>query len=179
MPWHDIWHLTFTRSTDISQDLLRSHKIYWDLTRSTEISQDLLRSQKIYWYLTNWDLTRSARIPLIPTHKKNSVHFLPHPYKPLQDHCQPMKPYIFWQLMSHTEIRGITMTNTHTKKKTKTQEIPVLMYIGFNALLLMSTVHLKTKTQMLRFDYCVKQKLRCHIFETRKRSTMWKVKVNV
>ena len=28
------------RSTDISQDLLRSHKIYRDLTRSTEISQD-------------------------------------------------------------------------------------------------------------------------------------------
>ena len=30
------------------QCILRSHKIYWDLTRSTEISQDLLRSQKIY-----------------------------------------------------------------------------------------------------------------------------------
>ena len=39
LTFHDIWHfMTF----DISQDLLRSHKIYWDLTRSTEISKDLL-----------------------------------------------------------------------------------------------------------------------------------------
>ena len=44
--WHVItWHLTF----DIFH-LLRSHKFYWDLTRSIEISQDLLRSQKIYWF---------------------------------------------------------------------------------------------------------------------------------
>ena len=57
------WHLT---STEILQDLLRSHKIYWDLTRSTEISQDLLRSHKIYW-----DLTRSTELSqdLLRSHK--------------------------------------------------------------------------------------------------------------
>ena len=60
------------RSTDISQDLLRSHKIYRDLTRSTEISQDLLRSQKIYWDLKRstdlifnvWHLTFDIDMPL-------------------------------------------------------------------------------------------------------------------
>ena len=46
-----------TRSIEISQDLLRSHKIYSDLTRSTQSSQDLLRSHKVYW-----DLTRSTEI---------------------------------------------------------------------------------------------------------------------
>ena len=45
------------RCTEISPDLLRSHKIYWDLTRCSEISPDLLRSPKIYW-----DLTRSTEI---------------------------------------------------------------------------------------------------------------------
>ena len=33
--------------SDCNTTLLRSHKIYWDITRSTEISQDLLRSHKI------------------------------------------------------------------------------------------------------------------------------------
>ena len=54
------WDLT--RSFEISQDLLRSHKANWDFTRPTvsrscELSKDLLRSHKIYW-----DLTRSADI---------------------------------------------------------------------------------------------------------------------
>ena len=45
MTWHcqyDMtWHFTFTEI---------SHNIYWDLTRSTEISQELLRNQKINWF---------------------------------------------------------------------------------------------------------------------------------
>ena len=48
---------------EISQHILRSHKMYWDLTRCTEISQDLLGSHKIYW-----DLTRSADLAKCISH---------------------------------------------------------------------------------------------------------------
>ena len=76
------WDLT--RSTEISQDLLRYHKIFWDLTRSSDISHDLLMWQNTYmtfdiwtftfaiWHLLSqdllrshkfyWDLTRSTKI---------------------------------------------------------------------------------------------------------------------
>ena len=65
MPWHDIWHLTFdiycdlTRSAEISQDLLRSHKIYWDLKRSTDLALYIWHFTFYIWYLTftMWYLT--------------------------------------------------------------------------------------------------------------------------
>ena len=59
------------------------------------------------------------------------------------------------------------MENTNTK--TKTQELPVLMYISCNALWLMSTVHLKTKTQVLRFDYCEIEIKMSHFWEAKEK----------
>ena len=46
----------------------------------------------------------------------------------------------------------MTKTNTHTKinpktKKVRNSSVPVLMYIGYNALWLMFFVHLETKTK--------------------------------
>ena len=49
-----------------SWDLL-IYKIYWGLARSTEISQDLLRSNKIYW-----DLKRSSDLALCIWHPTGS-----------------------------------------------------------------------------------------------------------
>ena len=74
---------------------MKSHQIYWDLTRSTKISQDLLRSHTAYWFNkiqltfdiwtftfyiwhltltchltfdTYWDLTRSTDLALYIWH---------------------------------------------------------------------------------------------------------------
>ena len=62
---------------EISRDLLRFHKIFWDLRRSSDISHDLLMWQNTYDILTFellllpfgiyshkicWDLTRSTEI---------------------------------------------------------------------------------------------------------------------
>ena len=52
---------------------MRYQNIYWDVTISTEISQDLLRSHKIYWGLLRshkiyWDLKRSSDLALYIWH---------------------------------------------------------------------------------------------------------------
>ena len=68
------------------------------------------------------------RIPSLSTRPVQEDKFRS-PYKAAQDHCQcqPIKPNIFWKLMTHTIHRPPTMTNTHTMTKTKTQEVPRIM----------------------------------------------------
>ena len=55
MRWPNLHNLIII--VEISEYILRCHKVDWYLTRSTKILQDLLKSQKIYW-----DLTRSTEI---------------------------------------------------------------------------------------------------------------------
>ena len=75
-----------------------------------------------------------------------------------------LKLAIWGHICKHTLEKSQTNAE-HTKKNTKrkTQGIPVLMYIGCKQCPFCSC------PQMLKFDYCVKLKLRL-----RKRSTMWK-----
>ena len=77
-----------TRSNEISQDLPRSHKIYWDLTGPTDLTKyiwhlifelllltfDIWLWHAMTWHLTldiYWDLTRSTEISqdLLRSHK--------------------------------------------------------------------------------------------------------------
>ena len=56
MTWHDILHLlrSHTISTEISQDLLRYHKNYWEIKRSTDLAIYIwhFTCHEIAWHLT-------------------------------------------------------------------------------------------------------------------------------
>ena len=70
------------------------------------------------------------RVPSIParpsTRPQEKSRSPLQPNKSSQDHCQPIKLYIFRQLMTHTIHRcpGMTKTNTHTKTNTKCSKDP-------------------------------------------------------